>query len=195
MSSPIQSQDRMDTPTTTPPAPASQEPTPVPDSHLNPAATTNENEPEEMEIDEDDSTMNLPISKIKRIFKMDPDFIGASQSAVFATGVATELFVQYFTEQATLLSKIDRRKKILYKDFSTAVSSQDTLMFLNDTIPKTVPYAHVAAVSAEAEAQAQQDYEEMEVEPQPAEPEPVPEKRDITSMLPTKATINNLVDM
>lgn len=101
-----------------------------------PVAETAAAEPEE-EIDDD--TMALPLLKIKRIFKMDPDYVSASAGAVYATGVATELFVQFLVEHATMLAKMDKRKKIQYKDFSSAVASHDALYFLSDTIPKTQP--------------------------------------------------------
>ncbi|KAI5967447.1 DPB3 [Candida theae] len=87
--------------------------------------------------DSESQQMSLPLSKIKKIFKMDPDYLGASQGAVYATGLATELFVQYFVEQASLMAKVDKRKKIQYKDFANAVASHDALNFLSDTIPKT----------------------------------------------------------
>lgn len=90
----------------------------------------------EADLDEGIDLLSLPLSKIKKIFKMDPDYVGASRSAVFATGVATELFIQYFTEHAYMLAKMDKRKKLQYKDFSNAVLSQDTLYFLGDTVPK-----------------------------------------------------------
>ncbi|RLV92139.1 DNA polymerase epsilon subunit C [Spathaspora sp. JA1] len=108
-------------------------------------AVEGENEPTsiaEGEQQADDGTepsLSLPLAKIKRIFKMDPEYFAASQSAVYTAGLATELFVQYFVEQASLLAKMDKRKKIQYKDFSTAVSSHDSLNFLSDTIPKTQP--------------------------------------------------------
>lgn len=96
-----------------------------------------------VDISDDDEeynqAMTLPISKIKRIFKMDADYNMASQTAVYATGVATEMFVQYFTEQAALLAKMDKRKKIQYKDFAQAVATHDNLAFLADTVPKTHP--------------------------------------------------------
>lgn len=95
--------------------------------------TTNEEQNSEQETQQ----MSLPMSKIKKIFKMDPDYSGASQGAVYTTGLATELFVQYFVEQASLMAKVDKRKKIQYKDFGNAVSSHDALNFLSDTIPKT----------------------------------------------------------
>lgn len=98
------------------------------------------------EIDEQEfDSLTLPISKIKRIFKMDKDYGAASQTAVYAAGVATELFIQYFTEQAALLAKMDKRKKITYKDMAQAVASHDTLSFLSDTVPKTHPIGELIA--------------------------------------------------
>lgn len=86
---------------------------------------------------DEETSMSLPISKIKKILKMDPDYVSASQGAVFATGAATELFVQYLVEQASMNAKSEKRKKIQYKDLSAAVSSHELLHFLGDTIPKT----------------------------------------------------------
>lgn len=137
-----------ETPGTTPPAPSSAAATPARDVDTTDAMEiNNENEDtgddivvdDKTELDEEDAVLTLPISKIKKIFKMDPDYLAASQSAVYATGVATELFVQYFVEHATLSAKVDKRKKVLYKDFSSAVSTQDSLLFLSDTVPKTQP--------------------------------------------------------
>ena len=111
----------------------------------NPSAEVEPQPPQDTAVPHDDSTngeqdslqMSLPMSKIKKIFKMDPDFSGASQGAIYATGLATELFVQYFVEQASLMAKVDKRKKIQYKDFANAVGGHDALNFLSDTIPKT----------------------------------------------------------
>lgn len=112
----------------------------VPAQQLLTPADTESKEQEDDEMEEvDDTVMTLPLSKIKRIFKMDPQYLAASPSAVYATGVATELFVQYFLEHASMLAKMDKRKKIQYKDFSNAVSTQDALYFLSDTVPKTQP--------------------------------------------------------
>lgn len=103
-----------------------------------PAIEKNEHlELDDASEDMDESTMSLPLSKIKRIFKMDPEYFGSSASAVYATGTATELFIQYLVEHASMLAKMEKRKKIQYKDLSNAVSSQDALHFLSDTIPKT----------------------------------------------------------
>lgn len=90
----------------------------------------------EEDLEDEDSAMSLPLSKIKKIAKMDPEFKAASNSAIYATGVATELFVQYLVEHATMQAKMEKRKKIQYKDLSNSVAAQDSLRFLADTIPK-----------------------------------------------------------
>ncbi|CUM66261.1 uncharacterized protein PRCAT00003922001 [Priceomyces carsonii] len=148
-----------ETPNTTPPAPVSNGATPDREAAIDESlgnelkvdsqTKTEESENGELKVDdgddlddgiqEDEELLTLPLSKIKKIFKMDPDYLAASKGAVYATGLATELFIQYFVEQASLLAKMDRRKKIQYKDLSNAVSSHDSLSFLSDTVPKAIP--------------------------------------------------------
>lgn len=105
----------------------------APDDH------TQEEEEEHEDEDEDEPTGTsvLPLSRIKKIFKTDPDHVSASEAAVFTTAIATELFIQYFTEQASLIARSEKRKKLQYKDFSAAVSNIEQLYFLSDTVPKT----------------------------------------------------------
>ncbi|KAL4912411.1 hypothetical protein BDW62DRAFT_194693 [Aspergillus aurantiobrunneus] len=56
--------------------------------------------------------------------------------------MATELFIQYLTEQGHNVVKSERkpRKTVQYKDLATAVSRIDNLEFLADVIPKTTTY-------------------------------------------------------
>lgn len=142
-----------DTPGTTPPAPTSTTATPNPDIEMEETSNSQDNDEHQQsspnpndsnkqadtEEEEEDSSLSLPLSKVKKIFKMDPEYVAASQSAVYVTAAATELFIQYFVEHASLSAKVDRRKKIVYKDCSSAVSNQDALQFLSDTVPKTQP--------------------------------------------------------
>lgn len=199
---PNRTNGRNETPTTSPPEPLVDTATPAPEN------------PDNMDVDEeeedDQASISLPMSKIKRIFKMDPEYFGASQAAVFATGAATELFIQYITEQAALLAKMEKRKKIMYKDFSAVVSTQDSLNFLSDTIPKTIPLREVfrsqqTGGTEEGAIEGDTTVEQTAT----VESAAAPSRRiDIMSMLPTlsepsaspaapevvkKANINNLV--
>lgn len=96
-----------------------------------------EEEEDEVMEETDEVYKTLPLSKVKRIFKLDPEYSGAAASAAYATAVAAELFVQYLAEQSAMIAKTERRKKIQYKDVSIAANSQEALYFLSDAIPKT----------------------------------------------------------
>lgn len=96
-----------------------------------------EEEEDEVMDETDEVYKTLPLSKVKRIFKLDPEYSGAAASAAYATAVAAELFVQYLAEQSAMIAKTERRKKIQYKDVSAAANSQEALYFLSDAIPKT----------------------------------------------------------
>lgn len=94
------------------------------------------NQPIEELID-GESELSLPISRIKKTLKLDPNHVAATDSAVYLTGVATELFIQNLTEQAAFVTKTGSRKKIQYKDFYQAIRDQENLNFLSDLVPKT----------------------------------------------------------
>ncbi|KAB8200003.1 CBF/NF-Y family transcription factor [Aspergillus parasiticus] len=84
----------------------------------------------------------LPISRIKKIIQLDEDIVQCSSNATFVIAMATEMFIQYLTEQGHNVVKSERkpRKLIQYKDLATAVSRIDNLEFLSDVIPKTTTY-------------------------------------------------------
>ena len=77
------------------------------------------------------NSLSLPIARVKRIIKQDDEITACSTSAVYAIASATELFIKYFTEQALLRTKFEKRKKMSYNDFAEAVSSVNELQFLS----------------------------------------------------------------
>ncbi|CAN8102356.1 unnamed protein product [Discula destructiva] len=98
--------------------------------------------------------VQLPLSRVKKIIAVDPDINICSNNAAFAITLATELFVQYLAEQGHNMAKLDKkpRRNIQYKDLSAAVTHKDNLEFLDDTIPKTIPYKEVKQKAAETRA-------------------------------------------
>ncbi|KKK16850.1 CBF/NF-Y family transcription factor [Aspergillus rambellii] len=102
----------------------------------------------------------LPISRIKKIIQLDEDIVQCSSNATFLVAMATELFIQYLTEQGHNVVKSERkpRKTIQYKDLATAVSRIDNLEFLADVIPKTTTYKQFK------EKRAKETAKEAEVE-------------------------------
>ncbi|KAL2865700.1 Rieske [2Fe-2S] iron-sulfur domain-containing protein [Aspergillus lucknowensis] len=85
---------------------------------------------------------SLPIARIKKIIQLDEDIVQCSSNATFVVAMATQLFIQYLTEQGHNVVKSERkpRKTIQYKDLATAVSRIDNLEFLADVIPRTTTY-------------------------------------------------------
>ncbi|KAF9208637.1 hypothetical protein BGZ49_008205 [Haplosporangium sp. Z 27] len=96
----------------------------------------------------------LPAARVKRIIKEDKDVQMVSNDAVFLISMATELFLESFTTKAFNLAKIEKRKTVSYKDLATAVTQHDSLEFLQDVVPKTMPLS--------AALEKQQTAKEME---------------------------------
>ncbi|GME72450.1 unnamed protein product [Ambrosiozyma monospora] len=85
---------------------------------------------------ESNAGLTLPIARIKRIIKLDPEHVSSTEAANYMLGLATELFVTTLTEKASLVTKANKRKKVMYDDFHNAVVHDDNLLFLKDLIPK-----------------------------------------------------------
>ncbi|SSD58615.1 uncharacterized protein SCODWIG_00376 [Saccharomycodes ludwigii] len=105
--------------------------------------------------------LQLPLSKIKRIAKTDPEYILTSQQAYILTGLATQLFIEKFVEDITLQSQLsyagnkskskakskiksingasNNNIRLTYEDISNVVAKVDKYQFLGDIIPETKP--------------------------------------------------------
>ncbi|KAG0227601.1 hypothetical protein BGW42_002823 [Actinomortierella wolfii] len=100
-------------------------------------------------------TTALPAARIKRIIKEDKDINMVSNDAVFLISLATELFLESFTSKAYGLARMEKRKTVFYKDLANAVSQYDTLEFLQDVVPKTMPLAE--AIERQQKAKEQEE--------------------------------------
>ncbi len=111
--------------------------------------TTPDNDEHSNQNVEDDDDMEgmltLPMSRIKKIVKLDPEHISSTESSNYLLGVAAELFVKSFTSQAASIARSKKRKKIQYRDFHDVVSSVESMLFLKDLVPKTVPLGKLLA--------------------------------------------------
>jgi DNA polymerase epsilon subunit 4 len=65
-----------------------------------------------------------------------------------------EMFIQHLAEESHTQAKVDTkpRRNIQYKDVANAVARQDNLEFLEDVVPKTVPYKAIKNTSKNAAA-------------------------------------------
>ncbi|KAK1968139.1 histone-like transcription factor and archaeal histone [Colletotrichum sublineola] len=97
----------------------------------------------------------LPLARVKKIIATDPDIGICSNNAAFVITLATEMFIQHLAAESHNIAKAERkpRRNIQYKDLATAVNHHDNLEFLEDIIPKTVPYKQIKDQAAAARAQ------------------------------------------
>ncbi|XWW95401.1 hypothetical protein V2A60_003359 [Cordyceps javanica] len=96
----------------------------------------------------------LPLSRVKKIIGQDPEVAMCSNNAAFVITLAAEMFIQHIASEAHTQAKLDRkpRKNVQYKDVANAVSHQDSLEFLEDTVPKTVPFKKAMAAANATQA-------------------------------------------
>ncbi|EFQ30739.1 histone-like transcription factor and archaeal histone [Colletotrichum graminicola] len=97
----------------------------------------------------------LPLARVKKIIGTDPDISICSNNAAFVITLATEMFIQHLAAEGHNMAKAERkpRRNVQYKDLATAVNHHDNLEFLEDIIPKTVPYKQIKDQAAAARAQ------------------------------------------
>lgn len=107
---------------------------------LNPVVTSPERTPPADDAADDEATtvtgLHLPISRIKKIIKLDPEHISSTDSANYVLGIATELFIKQLTLDSSIITKNKGRKKITYDDLHKVVSSADIYSFMKDIVPK-----------------------------------------------------------
>ncbi len=110
----------------------------APASAVSETPSTNDNVTATITTDNDttDVGLHLPMSRIKKIIKLDPEHISSTESANYVLGVATELFIKQLTLDSSTITKNKGRKKITYDDMHHVVSSADIYSFMRDIVPK-----------------------------------------------------------
>ncbi|OAA37443.1 Histone-like transcription factor and archaeal histone family protein [Metarhizium rileyi] len=96
----------------------------------------------------------LPLSRVKKIINQDSQIAMCSNNAAFVITLAAEMFIQHLAEEANTQAKLERkpRRNVQYKDVANAVSTHDNLEFLEDVVPKTVPYKKVKTMALATQA-------------------------------------------
>ncbi|XP_050715709.1 DNA polymerase epsilon subunit 4-like [Eriocheir sinensis] len=87
--------------------------------------------------DEGRAGHRLPLARIKRIMKADPDLNLASQDAVFLITKATELFVESLVQEAYQFTLKGRKKTVTRRDIDNCVEAIDALAFLDGAMDWT----------------------------------------------------------
>ncbi|KAG7154437.1 U6 snRNA-associated Sm-like protein LSm3-like [Homarus americanus] len=85
------------------------------------------------------SDLTLPTQRVKMIMKSCPDVETVSQETLHLITRATELFIQYLSEES--LTNSSKRDSVDYEALADSVHSIDHLEFLKEAIPKKVMWA------------------------------------------------------
>jgi len=76
----------------------------------------------------------LPISKIKRIMKMDPETKLIQNDSVLLVAFAAELFIKALSTASARVAVKNKRKTIKKEDIETCVRNLDYFEFLEDML-------------------------------------------------------------
>lgn len=88
-------------------------------------------------------TSCLPLARIKKIMKLDPELKSASKEAAMLVSWCTELFLSQLSSDALAVSSKARRRGVKYEDISAAIRKNEQMLFLAQDFP-----IHRAAMSA-----------------------------------------------
>jgi histone H3/H4 len=77
----------------------------------------------------------LPLSRVKRIMKADPDVKNVSADAAYLVTRAAELFLQRITERSAEVTRSGGKKTVMYQDVAIAVKRFPEMDFLADIVP------------------------------------------------------------
>ena len=92
-----------------------------------------------MNQDKDGNSLSLPLSRVKRIMKLDKSVKVASGDATKLITKATELFCEMLTQSALGSMKLGKRKTIKYLDVERAVLKKQKFDFLHDHVSAMKP--------------------------------------------------------
>lgn len=87
------------------------------------------------------SGYRLPLARIRRLIKLDPQVSSVSSDAVSLASVATEMFCEHLAKQASIYADREKRKTILYKDVCKAINSDERLGWAKEIVPEAITFA------------------------------------------------------
>lgn len=80
----------------------------------------------------DDQQLIMPVARIRRICKMDPDVSGLSKEAVPLICKAAELFTTRLGREAVKVAALQNRRKLHPSDVAEVCSSREAFSFLRE---------------------------------------------------------------
>ncbi|KAG0354838.1 hypothetical protein BGZ54_001453, partial [Gamsiella multidivaricata] len=89
--------------------------------------------------DSDFKNHPLPLARIKKVMKSDPDVKMISAEAPILFSKACEIFICEITRRAWLQAEDNKRRTLQRSDVATAASKSDQFDFLIDIVPREEP--------------------------------------------------------
>lgn len=115
------------------------------------------------QFDSDFKNHPLPLARIKKVMKSDPEVKMISAEAPILFSKACEIFICEITRRAWLHAEENKRRTLQRSDVASAVSRSDQFDFLIDIVPREEPpkMAKRASTREEPAAAAPETYEEQ----------------------------------
>lgn len=132
------------------------------------------------------TSIQLPITRVKRIMREDPALEKVSSEFVTSVSACCEIFLGYLVKHAYQYTKRDKRKTVSYKDLLLTVKEVDQFVFLDDVVPELLPVKKATEIrdggvdkpaeseesNAENESEGTQEYKESTEPPATEKAEP-----------------------
>jgi DNA-directed RNA polymerase I subunit RPA43 len=94
-----------------------------------------------------DGGLILPVARIRKICKLDPEVRNLSKEALLLVTKAAELMTAKLAAETVRVAQIQNRRKLLPDDVAQVCSSREQFVFLRDDIQDLAREAKVAAAA------------------------------------------------
>eukprot|EP01095_Lingulamoeba_sp_RSL-Kostka_P000281 TRINITY_DN1043_c2_g3_i2.p1 TRINITY_DN1043_c2_g3~~TRINITY_DN1043_c2_g3_i2.p1 ORF type:complete len:136 (+),score=40.69 TRINITY_DN1043_c2_g3_i2:169-576(+) len=105
------------------------------ESNENNNIVSGNNDNQENEGKKIDTKVQLPLARVRRIAKNDPDIKNISNDSAVLMAKTTELFIQFLVKEAEKNTIGNDRKIIKYQDLAQVVHDNEQFTFLADVMP------------------------------------------------------------
>ncbi|KAJ7618588.1 histone-fold-containing protein [Roridomyces roridus] len=92
----------------------------------------------------------LPLARIKKVMKSDPDVKMIAADAPILFCKACEIFIAEITARAFIIADSNKRRTLSRADIAKALTKSDQFDFLIDIVPREEPFAGASAAGAGA---------------------------------------------
>lgn len=97
-----------------------------------------------------DGGLILPVARIRKICKLDPDVKNLSKEALLLVTKAAELMTAKLAGETVRVAQIQNRRKLLPDDVAQVCATRENFMFLREDIQDLAREAKTAAAAATA---------------------------------------------